>query len=252
MPAFPVYSSPIIGARVEMVHFKKKIFKDTKYKETYMFYHNALATMTDKDCINWMREEGLLERWILPQLGLNEVIEVEDEHGNKKISKRYNGRPVGDCTEVMPLDNSLFRDLRTSFDTHVALSYWLDLNDKRRFSKCTPLSIHDSICRIWDPIHGVSPKPSRIIQDVDRVLENLFIVCEADGAVVPGICDRNGHRNKAKVGRQYWGRNVHKKAMTLDEMGIHPDMCSVVRELWDDQYKLFSEKFGGVELNFEE
>ena len=138
-----------------------------------------------------------------------------------------------------------------SNDTHVALSYWLPLNDERRFSKCTPVTICHSIARLWDPISGVSPKPVQIVQDVDKVLENLFIVCEADGAVVQGICDRNGHRDKLKPGKQYWEREPQKKAVSLDELGIHPDMCTVVRELWQQQYKLFSREFGGPELNLE-
>jgi len=142
-----------------MNNVAKEAFKNTKYAETYLFYHDALATMTDKDCIQWMRDNELLKRWILPELGLNDVIEVIDENGVVCRSKRYGGRPVGDCTEVMPLDNSLFRDLRTSNDIHVALSYWLPLNDKRRFSKSTPLAIRHSIARLWDPISGVSPKP---------------------------------------------------------------------------------------------
>ena len=144
----------------------------------------------------------------------------------------------------MPLDNSLFKDLRTSFDTHCALSYWLPLNDTRRFSKCTPNSIRNSISRIWDLKTGVSPKPTRIIQDIDRVAKNLFLICEADGAVVHGVCDRNGHRNKLKVGRQYWDRIPDKKSLNLDELGLHQDMCQVVQELWDEQYKLYQQKYG--------
>jgi len=44
------------------VHDKtKEAFKGTKYKETYLFYHDALSTRTDKDCINWMKEESILD-----------------------------------------------------------------------------------------------------------------------------------------------------------------------------------------------
>ena len=84
----------------------------------------------------------------------------------------------------------------------------------------------------------------RIIQDIDRISENLYLIVEADGAVVPCVCNRNGHRNKFKNPQQYWERNPNRKALSLDEIGIHPDMCQVVRELWDTQYQLFTAKNG--------
>ena len=83
-------------------------FKGTKYEQTHLFYHDALISMTNKDCIDWMREEGILKRWILPELGMNDEIIVVDQEGNVKVNTRYSGRPVGNCMELMPLDNSLF------------------------------------------------------------------------------------------------------------------------------------------------
>jgi len=215
---------------VQHIHNKTHdAFKDTKYKDTFLFYHDALSQMTDKKCIEWMRKKDILKRWIRPVIGLNDEITITDNEGNHISSKRYNGRPVGDCAEAMPLDNSLFKDLHTSFDRHCALSYWLPLRDKRRFSKCTPKLILNSITRLWDPGNGVTPKSSRIIQDIDRVLENLLLVVEHDGAIVPGVCDSNGHRAKSKIGRQYWGACKNKRASKLDELGLHPDICNVVR-----------------------
>ena len=84
-----------------------KAFQGTRYEETYLFYHDALTTMTDKDCIDWMEEKGILKRWIHPVLGLNDLIIVKDGNGNEESSKNYVGRPLGDCPEAMPLDNSL-------------------------------------------------------------------------------------------------------------------------------------------------
>ena len=67
-------------------------FKGTKYEETYLFYHKALISMTDKDCNDWMRKEGILKRWILPELGMNDENVILDEDGNEKQSIRYSGR----------------------------------------------------------------------------------------------------------------------------------------------------------------
>ena len=61
----------------------RNAFKGTKYKKSYLFYHNALISMTNKDCINWMREEDILKKWILPELGVNNKIAIVDEHENE-------------------------------------------------------------------------------------------------------------------------------------------------------------------------
>ena len=116
----------------------KDTFKNTKYAESYLFYHDALISMTDKDCLEWMEQEGILKRWIRPELGCNDEIVICDDEGNTKVNTRYSGRPVGNCMELMPLDNSLFRDTRTAADLHVSLTCMLPRHDPRRFSKATP------------------------------------------------------------------------------------------------------------------
>ena len=64
-----------------------KVFIGTKYQDSYLFYHDALSTMPDKDCLDWMEEEGILKRWIGPELGLNNQITIVDQDGNEKIIK---------------------------------------------------------------------------------------------------------------------------------------------------------------------
>ena len=115
----------------------KEAFQGTKYQETYLFYHNALTSMCNKDCHQWMEERDILKHWVLPELGLNNEAITENEDCEIIKSKRYAHRLVGDCAEAMPLDNSLFRDLRTSLDIHVTLTSLLPKDDPRRFSKGT-------------------------------------------------------------------------------------------------------------------
>ena len=52
--------------------------------------------MTAKEKINWMKQNGYLPRWSIP---LNRL-----QNGTP-----YDGRPVGNIPEFMPLDNSLNR-----------------------------------------------------------------------------------------------------------------------------------------------
>ena len=186
--------------------------------------------MTDKDCINWMEQEGILKRWIRPVLGCNDEIVIVDENGVEKSNTRYSGRPVGNCMELMPLDNSLFHDTRTSADLHVTLTCMLPCTDPHRFSKATPKKeITRMIERIWDPVEGVSPpSKNRIIQDIQRLRENIKLVVEADGAIVPGVCDRNGHRKQGGTGRAYYPRQKDCRALTIEEFALHKDCREVV------------------------
>ena len=136
------------------------------------------------------------------------------------------------------LDNSLFRDLRTSLDIHVTLTSLLPKDDPRRFSKGTPKKIVQSIKRLWNDVDGVSPKPSRIIQDINRLQENLKTVYDADGAVVIGVVDRNGHRRRNGVGKKYWARKENQVALSIEQLGLHPDCQQAVQEVHDKEWEL--------------
>ena len=221
----------------------REAFKGTKYEESYLFYHDALITMTDSDCIEWMRQEGILKRWILPELGLNDEIVITDNEGKVKRSTRYKGRPVGDCPEAMPQDNSLFRDLRTSFDTHIVLTCMLERDDPRRFSKATPKEIARCIEKLWNPETGVVPSSKRIIQDIQRLKENFLLVVEAEGAVVPGVCDHNGHRRKhAGVGRKHYKMHEDQSATPIDELDLHADCIDVCTNIYNNHLASWEEK----------
>ena len=200
-----------------------KAYKGTKHEDDWLFYHDALTQMTDKKTIAWMEEQGLLHRWIRPVLGLNDKIIVIDENGNEKTSTSYKGRPVGNCPEAMPLDNSLFRDFRTSMDKHVGITSILALDDPLRFSKATPKEVMKTVNRLWDPDTGVSPRPNRIIQDINRLKENFLLIVDADGAIVEGVADRNGHRKGNGPGRSYHERLPPVPAKKVEELELHAD-----------------------------
>ena len=53
----------------------------------YRVYHDALALMTAKDSVQYMKDKGYYDHWILPQLDLMST--VNDE------LKAYKARPVG-------------------------------------------------------------------------------------------------------------------------------------------------------------
>ena len=170
-----------------------------------------------------MKDNNLLHPWIQPELGLNDFITVVDEEGNEKSSTAYKGRPVGNCPEAMPQDNSLFRDMRTSMDCHVAITSLLPLGDPLRFSKATPKEVMWTVTRIWDPVTGVSPRPNRIIQDIKRLEENFTLIVEEDGDIVEGVADCNGHRRGKGPGQSYHQRLPPRPARTVEELDLHTD-----------------------------
>ena len=90
-----------------------EVMKNTKYKDNWMFYHDALTLMTANDCKEWMHNKGILKHWILPVNGLNK-------------GTPYYGHPIGNLPELMPLDCSLFADLKRSVQYHVLLTSKLD------------------------------------------------------------------------------------------------------------------------------
>jgi hypothetical protein len=51
-----------------------------------------------------MKANGYFDCWIKPELGCNNVVQVEKP---EKTSTRYRDRPIGNQPELMPLDASL-------------------------------------------------------------------------------------------------------------------------------------------------
>ena len=88
---------------------------------------------------------------------------------------------------------------------------------------------------MWDNVEGVSPRPDRIIQDINRLQENLRTVYDADGAMVIGVVDRNGHRRRNGVGRNYWARKENQVALSIEQPGLHPDYQQATQEVHDKE-----------------
>jgi hypothetical protein len=80
----------IIDLVKHIVVLTKKCYQDTEHSNTYMFYHKALSLMTAKLCVEWMKQQKIpgeetvvYDRWIQPELGLNNHIST------------FGGRPPG-------------------------------------------------------------------------------------------------------------------------------------------------------------
>ena len=202
---------------VQHIHdFSNETFKGTVHENDWFFYHDALVTLTAKSTVAWMKQKGYYSRWLIPQLGLNG-------------GTVYVHRPVGNRPEWMPLDNSLNNDIQMSLSLHCAITAHLEDDDIRKFSFRTPSTIVSGVKRIYNnPIGSNVPSSKRIMQDCKKALTAFGLVYEHGGGMVPGLANRNGHRNLAE-GRNTsgWG-GARIKNLMVAEVGrwLHADALS--------------------------
>ena len=231
---------------IHMDDATKRAFAGTQYETTYLWSHDALNQMMDKQCQEWMQEKDLLKRWVRPVLGVSDKIRViDDATGEIRTSARYRNRPPGDSPELMPCDNSLFRDLKCSLDLCCGLTNHLPKTDPRRFSKATPKLLASAVKTIYDPVNGIAPRPERILKDIERVTNALKKIVEADGGIVRGLADRNGHRkDRCRQKRVYHPPRELQEPKSFLEMGIHPDVVSVAEELIENEKRKYQASRG--------
>ena len=215
-----------------MMEESARVMADTRHSDDWYFYHDALSLMTAKGTRDWMKETSIggkncMSKWLVPMLGCNEGTQFEN-------------RSVGNSPEFMPLDNSLNNDVKIQHNFHCALTSHLALTDDRKFSNRTPKSISQGIRRLVEghlPDDGV-PSSRRIIQDCDRALDSMRTVCEHNGAIVPGLANRNGHRY-TKLGSNSHGGPTVKLEEIPQCKWIHP--C--VNNIKDDRRREIVDRF---------
>ena len=212
-----------------MVSATNQVMKGTKYEGKGLFFHDALSLITAKETVRWMKENDLYKYWIIPELGCNDVV------GNNKNC--YASRPVGNSPELMCLDMSLNKDVRESFRMHVSITQHLDSSHCQRFSGSSPNQIVSSIFRLTKPDEtGVVPTSKRIMEDIDRLDYAMKEIMNAKGAIVPGLCERNGDRKHVDTeDRRGYYNNLAKKKV----YNIHVDAQEVAEDTKDDIKLLF-------------
>ena len=81
-----------------MINKVGKPMKGSVHEDDFFFVHNALVLMTEKETINWTRQNGYLHQWLIPLNGLQD-------------GTPYAGCYFGNSPNFTPLDNSLNRDI---------------------------------------------------------------------------------------------------------------------------------------------
>ena len=77
-----------------------------------------------------------------------------------------------------------------------------------------------------------------------------MIIVENDGAVVPGVCDRNSHMNKhGGVVKGHYPMHKDQTALGFDQIGLHVDCQQLLQEDHREEWNNF---FGNNQSEIEE
>jgi hypothetical protein len=140
-------------------------------KDDWHFYHDTLSIMKSVEARAWMQSKGILKHWILPEAGL---------HVDEGL-KFYQFMPTGNSPELMPLDNSLNKDLHEVVSRHRAATCHLrDGEDERKFSISTPERGVDAYFRALEG----APTSKRIVDDCYRFLDSLKAIHAVKGVML--------------------------------------------------------------------
>jgi hypothetical protein len=139
------------------------------------------------------------------------------------------GVSVGNSPELMPLDNSLNRDIHTAVQKHIAMTNTLDDDDSRKFSLSTPKKGTVAYLKILNS--GCAPREERIIQDVFKFEGACLLIMELDGKILNDRTDygrrvaiESTTKEKTRGGkreRKLDDNRLNKKK--IKEMTTHPD-----------------------------
>ena len=212
-----------------MMKESKALMANTVHANDWFFYHDALSLLTSKECRQYMENtyfDGIraYDKWLIPTKDVN-------------VGTKYNGRCVGNSPEFMPLDNSLNNDLQVSHRYHCAVTAHLPKDDPRKHTLATPKRITDGLKKIWENPVG-APNPERVVEDVNRAFDAFKTVYEADGNIVKGLANRNGHRN-TKEGSLKWGGSRVKKSIIKEEKWLEPG----AKDAFEDKKTFLKSKF---------
>jgi hypothetical protein len=172
-----------------------------------------------------MKTKGYYQRWLLPKLDLN-------------VGTRYEGLPVGNSPEMMPMDASLNKDVDDGVHRHIVFTNHLPADDPRKFSMSTPKRGLHAYLRVWNTPavdgaaqEGGCPGSKRIIEDTDKFLFAIQEIRKFKGCIVPGLGERKGHRGEES--RPIAKRGGARVTLTPEEverrtadMWTHPDAAA--------------------------
>ena len=260
-------SSVVITDYIEhMMMESRKIMRGTVHEDSWMIYHDSLSLMTAKRTKEWMRKKDYLKRWILPSRDLY------DDHEDLK-NYRSAMNPPGNSPELMPWDTHLNKDLHDCHDVHVLYTKYLPDESDEKHCGSTPKRIAKSYSRLVRHCPG----SRRIMQDVNRIIESLQAIVEAQGVVVNGLGDRKGRRHQKlnegesrrggrrtrkeyEPGKTYLDEAAKRAREKMNEKSVHDFNCDAIEIIENeaeaeddlDESACGSDLFDGIDYDYTE
>jgi hypothetical protein len=180
----------------------KRVMKGTKNEGRGLWYHDALSLMTCKKSVQYMKQKGIFDNWLLPW-------------GRLQEGTRYHESIPGDSPELMPLDETLNMDIHANARYHVAIT-------------------SHAYLRLVDPATGGAPSSTRIVQDCEKWIRSLGKIREAGGKMVQGF-GRNGNRERGH-GKKRGGYQAKKTRGPAK--WVHIDAASMTEQQWRGSVEL--------------
>ena len=172
----------------------------TKFQGKGLFKHDAMSLMTAKGSTGWMKTtfvngRSIYSMWLLPEAGLNNVIQLE----GGKSTRRFANRPPGNVPRLMSLDECANKNLMDCVNRHISATKQLDrgpdVATDPKYEFCDVVRASRALLRCWDPAHGPNggaPLSNTIIACHGRVWgKHLGDIRANKGAMVGA---RSGHR----------------------------------------------------------
>ena len=197
------------------------VFAGTAYEDSWLFYHDALSQMTNKETVEWMKTKDYYKRWLTPANGLN-------------AGTVYANRPTGDSPELMCMDASLNKDVDDVVARGVVATSHLPDDDVRKMVLSTPKRQTAAYLKVWDPTfigeNEGAASSVRIVQDTNKFFTSCRAIVNASGAVVHGLASRGGHRADALRDDVERRGGVRVKGSAPERIWLPPDIQGVEDE----------------------
>ena len=161
----------------------KRLFKDTKYADSFVIYHDALKQWWEPEAQAHLREQH--------GIGPERQLCIRGET-NDAVAKHYIDRLVGDSPEFCPLDSNLFSDFEFAMKQNLAHTYWLPHDHPDKWLAGTPKEVQRLMEMTW--AHDGAVPSERIVEDICRFPAALDAVIAAKGAKVEHLDNRKGRR----------------------------------------------------------
>ena len=128
----------------------------------------------------------------------------------------------------MQLENLLNYDLQVSNRHQCVVTAHLLEDDPRKYLLSIPHRITIGLKKIWEHTHGAQ-SPNHVVQDVYIAFEARSIVYKANGKMVPGLTNRNGHQCNTD-GSEQWGGAQIKSYDVLEDSWLEPGAKTVLED----------------------